>query len=45
VRFEKPHYFINEKESIIEPILLLSGKSSFDITVRIIEIDGSATGK
>jgi len=44
VRFEKPSYLVNTKNSIVEPKLLLSGMASFDITVGVLEIDGTTTG-
>ena len=44
VRFESEAYPVANKNSPVQPILLLSGAASFPISVRVLEVDGTATG-
>ena len=44
VRFEREAYPVANKNSPVQPILLLSGAASFPISVRVLEVDGTATG-
>ena len=42
--FERGGYPVADKNSPVQPILLLSGAASFAFSVRILETDGTATG-
>ena len=44
VFFSQPVYTINENEGQVEPVIVLSNPSSIDVTVRIRERRGTATG-
>lgn len=44
VRFEREAYPVANKNSPVQPVLLLSGAASFPISVRVFEVDGTATG-
>ena len=45
MRFESAGYPIANKNSLVQPVLLLSGPASFPFSVRVLEVDGTATGK
>ena len=45
VRFEQPMYNDNEDALPAQPVLVLSNRSSTDITVQVTTTDGSATGE
>ena len=45
MRFDKSGYPVASKNSPTLPMLLLSDPASFPITVRVFEVDGTATGK
>ena len=42
--FEEIMYSIDESDTV-QPVLVLSNPSSFDITVQVFTMNGSATGK
>lgn len=44
MRFESPEYKLLNKNSRVEPVLVLSIEAAFPISVRIFETDGTATG-
>ena len=45
ISFEQPTYTVYEADGKVEPVLVLSNPSSFDITVQVFSTDGSAFGK
>ena len=45
VSFNEPAYSVNENEGSARPVLVLSNPSSTDVTVHVIDSDGSAMGE
>ena len=45
ISFSQSMYSVNENEGPVEPVLVLSNPSSSDITVRVTDRGGTATGK
>ena len=45
VRFSQSMYRINEHDGSAKFTLILNNPSSFNITVQVLSMDGSATGK
>ena len=45
VAFNESVYSVNEYDGVVQPVLVLSDPLSSDITVEVIVIGGSATGK
>ena len=45
VYFMHSLYSVDESETIVNPVLVLSNPSVTDITVQLFNTDGSATGK
>ena len=43
--FNQSVYSVNEDAGLVQPILVISNPSSTDITVQVINTDGSATGE
>ena len=44
VRFERNGYPVANKNSLVQPVLLLSGAASFPFSIRVLEVDGTAIG-
>ena len=45
VGFEQEAYSVNESSKNVQPVLILSGPSSTNITVKVFNTDESAIGK
>ena len=45
INFEKPAYSIDEYDGAIHPVLILSNPVSKDVTVKVLNTDGSADGE
>ena len=45
VKFNQSTYRINEDGRLVQPVLVLTNPSSFDITVQIINNNNNATGE
>ena len=45
VRFEQQTYTVEEAEEMVVLTLVLNNPSSTDISIEVLTIDGSATGK
>ena len=45
VSFNQSTYSVNEKDGVLQPVLVLSESSSTDITVRVRDRSNTATGK
>ena len=45
VNFNQTKYLVNQRDGPVQPVIVLSNPSSIDITVRVISIDGTATGE
>ena len=45
VSFNESVYSVNEYDGVVQPVLVLSNPLSFDITVEVIVMGGSAIGK
>ena len=45
VSFSQSTYSISEDAGPIQPVLVLSNPSSFESTVKVFNIDGTATGE
>ena len=45
VNFEQMTYNIDEDNGLVQPVLVLSNPSSTTITIEVLSIDESATGK
>ena len=43
--FDESMYSVNEDDGVVQPVLILSDPLSFDITVEVIVVGGSAIGK
>ena len=43
--FNQSVYSVNEDAGLVQPVLVISNPSSTDITVQVINTDGSATGE
>ena len=43
--FSQLMYSVNENAGLVQPVLLLSIPSLFDITVQVFTTDGTATGE
>ena len=43
--FQKPSYSVDEHDGFIRLLLLLSDPLSFDVTIKVLTTDGSATGE
>ena len=44
ISFNQSAYSVNENEGPVQPVLVLSNPSSTDVTVRITDGEGTATG-
>ena len=45
IRFSHPTYHINEHHRVVQPTLVLKNPSSFNITVQVLDVSVTATGK
>ena len=45
VFFNESSYSVNENEGSVRPVLVLSNPSSTDVTVHVIDSDGTAMGE
>ena len=45
VNFNQTKYLVNQHDGPVQPVIVLSNPSSIDITVRVVSIDGTATGE
>ena len=45
VSFNESVYSVNEYDGVVQPVLVLSSPSSSDVTIEVVVIGGSATGK
>jgi len=45
VSFNQSTYIVDENDGPAQPVLVFSNPSSADITVTVIDVSGSATGK
>ena len=45
VMFNQSVYSVSEDAGPVQPVLIISNSSSFDIPVRVTRTDGSATGE
>ena len=43
--FNQTAYSVNEGDGPAQPVLVLSNQSSTDITIKVFNTDGSATGE
>ena len=44
VSFSQSTYNVNENKGSVEPVLVLSNPSSTDVTIRVTDREGTATG-
>jgi len=44
VNFDQPTYQINQNDGPVQPVLVLSIPSSIHITIKVLNIDRTATG-
>ena len=44
VSFSQSTYRVNENEGLVQPVLVLSNPSSINVTVRVTDEGGTATG-